>query len=182
MKASRLDPPLFGAVHRPGVRFLLSHPAHVVALGFGSGLSPFAPGTVGTLAAWLAHALLSPWLNDAGWGATIGIGVLVGWWACAVTARHLALADPTAIVWDEVIGFWIVLWLLTPAPFWSQAAAFVVFRVLDAAKPGPMAWADNLFRLRERGRIGWAQGFGILFDDLVAALCTLLIIAAWRLV
>jgi len=58
MKTSRLDPPLFGAVHRPGVRFLLSHPAHVVALGFGSGLSPFAPGTVGTLAAWLAHALL----------------------------------------------------------------------------------------------------------------------------
>lgn len=182
MTASRLDPPLVAAVHRPDARFLLSHPAHLVALGFGSGLSPFAPGTVGTLWAWLAHALLSPYLDDAGWGAMIAVGVLVGWWACTVTARHLALADPTAIVWDEVIGFWIVLWLLTPAAFWSQAAAFVLFRVLDAAKPGPMAWADELFRLHPRQRIGWAQGFGILFDDLVAALCTLLVIAVWRLV
>ena len=181
MKTSRLDPPLVAAVHRPGARFLLSHPAHLVALGFGSGLSPFAPGTVGTLWAWLAHALLSPYLDDAAWGAVIAVGVLVGWWACTVSARDLALTDPSAIVWDEVIGFWIVLWLLTPAGFASQAAAFVVFRLLDAAKPGPMAWADELFRRESRGPIGWAQGFGILFDDLVAALCTLLVIAVWRL-
>jgi phosphatidylglycerophosphatase A len=181
VSASRLDPPLVAAVHRPGARFLLSHPAHLLALGFGSGLSPVAPGTVGTLWAWLAHALLQPYVDAAQWGAVIGVGVLVGWWACTVTARDLALADPTAIVWDEIIGFWIVLWLVTPAGFWAQAAAFALFRVLDAAKPGPMAWADELFRRHGREPIGWAQGFGVLFDDLVAALCTLILIAIWRL-
>jgi phosphatidylglycerophosphatase A len=83
-------------------------------------------------------------------------------------------------VWDEVVAFWIVLWLVTPAGFWTQAAAFALFRFFDAAKPGPVGWADGLFKRRHGQAIGWAQGFGILFDDLVAALCTLLVIAIWR--
>ena len=62
----------------------------------------------------------------------------------------------------------------------AQLAAFVLFRFFDAAKPGPVAWADKLFKIRRSQPIGWAQGFGILFDDLVAALCTLMVIALWR--
>jgi phosphatidylglycerophosphatase A len=109
------------------------------------------------------------------------VGALaIGWWACTVTARHLATVDPGAIVWDEVIAFWLVLWLITPAGGWAQLAAFALFRFFDAAKPGPVAWADRRFKGRRGQPIGWAQGFGIVFDDLVAALCTLLVIALWR--
>jgi phosphatidylglycerophosphatase A len=165
-------------------RFLLAHPAHLIALGFGSGLSPLAPGTVGTLWAWLAFAVLDRWLDDAQWGVLLAAAFAVGWWACARSARDLGQPDPRTIVCDEVLAFWLVLWLLTPAGFWAQAAAFLLFRALDAAKPGPVGWADGLFKRRERGVIGWRDGFGILFDDLVAALCTLLVIAVvlavWR--
>ena len=112
----------------------------------------------------------------------IAAASLLGWWACTVTARHLDQADPSAIVWDEVIAFWLILWLVTPATFVAQAVAFVLFRIFDAAKPGPVAWADQRFKRRRGAPIGWAQGFGILFDDVVAALCTLVVIAAWRFV
>ena len=165
-------------------RFLVAHPAHLIALGFGSGLSPWAPGTVGTLAAWLAFAVLDRWLDAARWGVLLALSFGVGWWACTRSARDLGAADPGTIVWDEVLAFWLVLWLLTPAGFWLQAAAFVLFRVFDAAKPGPVGWADRVFKRRDQRPIGWRDGFGILFDDLVAALCTLLVIAIgmalWR--
>ena len=168
---------------RPSVGFLLSHPAHAIALGFGAGLSPVAPGTVGTLWAWLSFVVRGYWVDSAQWGWLLLAGTAIGWWACTVTARHLHTADPGAIVWDEVLAFWAVLWLVTPAGFWAQLAAFALFRFFDAAKPGPVAWADALFeRRREGAGIGWAQGFGILFDDAVAALCSLLVIALWRFV
>ena len=177
-----LHPPLAGAGRRPGWRFLLGHPAHAIALGFGSGLVPVAPGTAGTVFAWLVYDLLQPAIDDAARALVLLGAISVGWWACTVTARHLDQTDPSAIVWDEVVAFWLVLWLLTPASFAAQAAAFVLFRVFDAAKPGPVAWADQRFKGRRSEPIGWAQGFGILFDDLVAALCTLVVIAAWRFV
>lgn len=160
---------------RPTVRFMLSHPAHLIALGFGSGLSPVAPGTVGTLWAWLAWLVLAPWLSPGQLGLLILVSLVVGWWACTVTARNMRVMDPTSIVWDEVIAFWIVLWLLLPAGFWGQLVAFALFRLLDAVKPGPIGWADTLFH-----GFGWRGGFGILLDDLAAAMCTLLLIAIWR--
>ncbi len=175
-----VNPPLAGPGRRPGWRFLLAHPAHLIALGFGSGLSPIAPGTAGTLWAWLVYALLQNEIGDVGRGIVLVVATLVGWWACTVTARDLAQADPSAVVWDEVVAFWLVLWLVTPATFTAQAVAFALFRIFDAAKPGPVAWADQRFKLRRGEPIGWAQGFGILLDDFVAALCTLLVIAAWR--
>jgi phosphatidylglycerophosphatase A len=180
-------PPRPSAPQRPSVRFLLSHPAHLVALGFGAGLSPKAPGTVGTLWAWLSFLVLDRWLTDTGWALVLVSSALIGWWACTVTARHLAVCDPGAIVWDEVLAFWAVLWLVMPAGVLGQLIAFGLFRYFDAAKPGPVAWADARFKAVHDAsdgalRIGWAQGFGILFDDLVAALCTLLAIALWRFV
>jgi phosphatidylglycerophosphatase A len=161
----------------PTWRFLLRHPAHLMALGFGSGLAPRAPGTVGTLWAWAAFLVASTWLTPAAWGWLIAALLPLGVWACTRTAQAMGVADPGAIVWDEVIAFWIVLWVLMPAPLWVQAVAFGLFRLFDAAKPGPVRWADQRFKRRPGQPIGWAQGFGIVFDDLVAALCTLLVLA-----
>jgi phosphatidylglycerophosphatase A len=163
-----------------GWRFLISHPAHGLALGLGSGLSPIAPGTAGTLWAWGVFALLQPNLGDAQWVVLLLASAALGWWACTVTARNMAVADPGAIVWDEILAFWLVLWLITPTSFWQQLAAFGLFRFFDAVKPGPVGWADAAFKGQPGAPIGWAQGFGILFDDLVAALCTLLVMAFWR--
>ena len=156
-------------------RFLLAHPAHFIALGAGSGLSRLAPGTAGTVWAWAVFALLQTWLSPLHMGVLIATSTLVGWWACTVTAQHMGVADPGAIVWDEVIAFWLVLWLVTPTTFWGQLGAFALFRYFDAAKPGPVRWADSLFK-----GFGWRGGWGIIFDDLVAAFCTLLVIAIWR--
>jgi phosphatidylglycerophosphatase A len=160
--------------------FMLRHPARWIALGFGSGLSPVAPGTVGTLWAWASFLLLDPWLGDAAWALVLEAGFGIGWWACTRTARDMGIGDPGAIVWDEVIAFWLVLWLVMPAGWIGQAIAFGLFRLFDAVKPGPVRWADQRFKLRPGEAIGWRQGFGILFDDLVAAGCTLIVIALWR--
>ena len=127
-------------------------------------------------------ATLLPSLGDGLRAALLVGATLLGWWACTVTARNLAQADPSSVVWDEVVAFWLVLWLVTPATFTAQAIAFALFRFFDAAKPGPVAWADQIFKRRRGEPIGWAQGFGILFDDYVAALCTLLVIALWKFV
>jgi phosphatidylglycerophosphatase A len=163
---------------RADARFMLRHPAHVIALGFGSGLSPRAPGTVGTLWAWASFLLLQRVLDDVAWAGLLVFGLLLGVWACTLTARHLRIADPGAIVWDEIIAFWAVLWLLMPAGLLVQALAFALFRFFDAAKPGPVGWADRRFKLSPGGTIGWRLGVGILLDDVVAALCTLLVLAA----
>ena len=161
---------------RPSARFMRAHPAHWIALGFGSGLSPLAPGTVGTLWAWLAWAVLGLWLSPAQLGWLRAGSWAVAWWACTVTAEHLNVADPSAIVADEIVAFWLVLWLLLPAGFWAQLAAFALFRLFDAIKRGPVGWADRLFH----GARGWRAGFGIVLDDLVAAACTLLVMALAR--
>ena len=169
---------------RPSARFMLAHPAHAIALGFGSGLSPKAPGTVGTLWAWLAFLALQPWMNDARWALLIAASLPLGWWACTVTARNMGLADPGSIVWDEVAAFWLVLWLVTPAGWVDQLLAFGLFRFFDAVKPGPVAWADQLFHDQARSGTasGWRlAGLGIMLDDLVAAACTLLVMALWRI-
>ncbi len=165
---------------RASWRFMTAHPAHWIALGFGSGLAPRAPGTVGTLWAWATFLLLEPHLRDSQWALLLVTGTVVGCWASTATARHLGVSDPGAIVWDEILAFWLVLWLVTPASVWAQLGAFLLFRYFDAAKPGPVAWADSLFKLRPSERIGWRQGVGILLDDFVAALCTLVVIAIWR--
>ncbi len=161
---------------RPTWRFLLAHPAHFIALGAGSGLSRIAPGTAGTLWAWVAFLLLQPlMLSPWSWAVLIAASTLIGWWACTVTARHMRIADSGHIVWDEVVAFWLVLWLISPAGFWGQLAAFLIFRAFDMVKIGPMAWADKTFK-----GFGPRGGFGILLDDFAAAFCTLFVIALWQ--
>lgn len=161
----------------PTARFMFARVSHLIALGFGAGLSRFAPGTVGTLWAWAAflviEALLHP--TDVAWAGIIAVGTLVGWWASVRTAERCGIADPGFIVIDEIVAFWLVLWLAMPMGLLGQALAFALFRFFDAAKPGPVAWADQFFK-----GWGWRGGWGIMFDDLVAAFCTLLVIALWR--
>jgi phosphatidylglycerophosphatase A len=142
--------------------------SRLVALGFGSGLSPVAPGTAGTLWAWVVWRVASPWLEAAELVAVIVLGFALGVWACQRTADALGVADHGAIVWDEVIAFWIVLALL-PATFGAQLAGFVLFRFFDIAKPPPIRHVDATLH----------NGFGVMADDLIAAFYTLLAIAAW---
>ena len=170
-----MHPPM--APIRPSAAFMLRHPAHLLAFGFGSGLSPKAPGTVGTLWAWVSFLVFSHWLGPFGWGMALVLGTAVGWWACTRTAQHLGTADPGSIVWDEVLAFWLVLWVLMPASWLMQLAAFLLFRYFDAAKPGPVGWADRHCKLQPGQSISWRQGWGILLDDGVAALCTLMVLA-----
>jgi phosphatidylglycerophosphatase A len=138
-------------------------------------LSPKAPGTVGSLWGWLSWLVLQSTLTQPVQAVVIAIALLVGWWACTVTARHMGIADPGSIVWDEIIAMWLILFLVMPTGFWGQLTAFVLFRFFDAVKPGPVAWADRLFK-----GFGWRGGWGIIWDDLVAAFFTVLTIALWR--
>lgn len=162
--------PAASAPKRPTARFMFSHPAHLFALGFGSGLSPIAPGTVGTLYAWVSFLVFNAYLSEFQWLLIIGFGFIAGCVVSKITSAHLGVADPGCIVWDEIVAFWLVLLLVTPAGFWAQAAAFALFRFFDAVKPGPVGWADKRFK----------GGFGIMFDDLLAAVCTLLVISLWK--
>jgi len=147
---------------RPPTAFAFSHPAHVIALGFGAGLAPFAPGTAGTLLAWALGALL---LLAPAWVqlAAIALGFVLGVWACSVTGRHLGVADHGAMVWDEVIAFLLIL-IVLPGTFAWQAAGFVLFRLFDIVKPPPIRWFERRFH----------AGFGVMLDDLLAAAYTLL--------
>ena len=175
-------PPTAGfAPRRADLRFLFEHPAHLIALGFGSGLSPVAAGTAGSLWAWAVFLLLRPGIDDAHWGIVLLVSFGVGWWACTRAAQALRQSDPSAIVWDEVLAMWIVLWLVMPTGWQGQLAAFLLFRLFDVVKIGPVAWADDLFKARAGETIGAKQGLGIVLDDLVAALCALVVIALWRL-
>jgi phosphatidylglycerophosphatase A len=169
------------SAQRASARFMLKHPAHAIALGFGSGLAPKAPGTAGTLWAWALYLLLERGFGPLPWAWLLPAGLLLGIWACTLCAHHLGTGDPGAIVWDEMLAFWAVLWLISPAGWLAQLLAFALFRFFDAAKPGPVRWADRLFKPVAGAAIGWRQGLGILLDDLMAAACTLAVMAvlAW---
>ena len=142
----------------PDARFLLSHPAHFIALGFGSGLAPKAPGTFGTLAALaiflVLERLMAPWIV----GALAVPLFFVGIWASAVTARDLGVADHGAIVIDEIAAFLPVCVFANKSPL-MLAVAFGLFRLFDIWKPFPIRQVER----RVKG------GFGVMIDDVLAA-------------
>ena len=142
----------------PDARFLVAHPAHFIALGFGAGLAPFAPGTFGTLLGlaifWVLHGWLAPLVI-----AFMAIPLFfVGIWACEVTGRDLGVSDHGSMVWDEVVAF-LPLAALASASLTMQVVAFALFRLFDIWKPFPI-------RHFERNVKG---GFGVMLDDLIAA-------------
>lgn len=141
----------------PDIRLLLRHPAHLLALGFGSGLAPKAPGTFGSLAAIPLFLLFPAW--PLAWVlALLAALFLLGVWCCGATGKALGVADHGGIVWDEMVAMWLILALVPRTWFWF-AAAFVLFRLFDIWKPFPI----RQFDARLKG------GFGVMFDDLLAA-------------
>lgn len=158
-------------IRRPSWRFMLSHPAHLFALGFGSGLAWFLPGTFGTLMGWLLFIWLDPLLTDYQWALLIAVAFALGSGCCHITGRHLGVVDHGGIVWDEIVAIWLVLFVAAhqfSSPL-EQLACVVVFRFFDMVKPPPIRWFD----------IHWKNGFGVMFDDMVAALMTLLALAVY---
>ena len=158
----------------PSANFMLAHPAHLLALGFGSGLSRIMPGTVGTLFGWLLfHAMSVRWpalMTPQAWGFVIVAGFIIGVWACEHTGRALGVPDHGAMVWDEIIAIWIVMLFIMPASFKTQLWAFLIFRVFDMSKPPPIRQLERRFK----------GGFGVMADDILAAFYTLLVLALWR--
>lgn len=151
----------------PPLKFLLGHPAHFIACGMGSGLSPFAPGTAGTLFAWLTYPLLRGYFDSDPWLAVfLLLAFAVGVAACQITGRALGVVDHGAIVWDEIVPFWAVL-LFTPPEFLWQLAAFLWFRFYDIVKPQPARFFDTEIK----------NGFGVMMDDVIAAGYTVLTLA-----
>jgi len=148
----------------PPISFLLRHPAHLIACGFGSGLSPFAPGTAGTLFAWATYGGLRDYFPDDGFFAVfLLLAFVLGVTACQITGRNLGVVDHGSIVWDEIVPFWAVLFI-TPDGWLWQLAAFVWFRIYDITKPAPADYFDSKVK----------SGLGVMMDDVVAAAYTVL--------
>jgi phosphatidylglycerophosphatase A len=154
------------AMNAPTFAFLVRHPAHLIALGFGAGLVPRAPGTAGTLVALPIAWLLNAHAGTGGWIAAIVIVALVGTWATHVTARDLGVADHGSIVVDEIAAFLLVLFFAGPHPL-RVALAFGLFRAFDILKPPPIREIDR----------GMKGAVGVMADDYVAAAYTLVVLA-----
>jgi len=153
----------------PPRRFLFSHPAHFIALGFGAGLAPVAPGTFGTLVAIPMAMVLRANVQDPYFLAAIVVFALIGVWACGVTGRDLGVPDHGSIVWDEVVAFLLVLYFVGDDAF-RVAIAFLLFRLFDIFKPPPIRQLDRAMK----------NGTGVMLDDLLAAGYTLLVFALWQ--
>ena len=155
---------------RPSARFVFTHPAPLIAFGFGVGLAPVAPGTFGTLIALPLHAWLAPRLAPQEFALVLLAMFVVGVWACEVTGRKLGVHDHGGMVWDETTAFLLVLFLTPAHPVW-QAFAFLLFRLFDILKPAPIRHYDRSIR----------NGFGVMLDDLLAAFYALLCLAGWKI-
>ena len=151
----------------PTLRFLFAHPAHFIALGFGSGLSRWAPGTAGTLLAWLSFPLLRDNFSDLALLGVLTTAYLLGIWVIDKTGKGLGDPDHGSIVWDEIVPFWLVL-TFCPAGWIWQGVAFLLFRLFDITKPQPARFFDRKVK----------NGFGVMADDLVAAGYSILALAA----
>jgi len=136
---------------------IFKNPIHFLAFGFGAGLSPIMPGTMGTLVAIPMYLVLRL-LPVTGYVVACALITLIGFWLCHVTAKDLKVHDHPGIVWDEIAGF---LWtmLLAPKAWWWIIIGFGLFRFFDIIKPWPIRWIDQ----RVKG------GVGIMLDDLLAA-------------
>lgn len=149
----------------PQRRALLSHPAGWIATALGTGLVPRAPGTAGSLVALLPWGFLLRGLPPGWYVVVLAAGFGLGVWACGVSGRRLGVADHGALVWDEVIGMWITLFM-APAGWWWMLAGFVLFRLFDIGKPWPVCWADR----RVHG------GVGVMLDDVFAGVYALIVL------
>jgi phosphatidylglycerophosphatase A len=146
----------------------LHTPAGFLAFGFGAGLSRFAPGTMGTIVA-VPFIYLLRLLPPAGFWALLFILFLLGIYLCGITARRLREHDPGGIVWDEMVAYWLTV-SLVPVQWPWLLAGFVLFRLFDIFKPWPIRQAERFFR----------GGFGIMVDDIIAAIYAMAVLAVFQ--
>jgi phosphatidylglycerophosphatase A len=148
----------------------LANPVHLLALGFGAGLAPRAPGTFGSLVGVVVAALLSEhglFVNVFG---AVAISI-VGIWICGASARRFGVHDHPAIVWDEIAGMTIALLAAPRGWTWSWAVcAFVLFRIFDILKPWPIREIDH----------GMRGGVGIMLDDVLAGILAAIVLLLIR--
>ena len=148
------------------------NPVHFLAFGLGSGASPIAPGTAGTVVAVLIYLLL-PAMDVVSYGAFVIASFVLGVWLCGKTARDLGVHDHGGIVWDEFTGFWLTM-LLAPPGWLFVILGFLLFRFFDVVKPWPIGWVDRHVH----------GGVGIMMDDVLAgvmAMISLQLLAVWIL-
>ena len=142
-------------------RELLKRPVCFLGLGFGSGLIPKAPGTFGTIAAIPIYWLMKD-LSLAIYVAITVVAFLAGIWICQKSADWLGKDDPSAVVWDEIVGYLITM-IAAPSGWQWLLLGFVLFRFFDIVKPWPISWADKSLH----------GGLGIMVDDVIAGMFSL---------
>ncbi len=152
-------------------RQVFTNPIHFLAFGFGAGLSPKAPGTMGTVAAIPIYLLLA-WSGPVAYYSFLAVALVAGAFICGYTARRLGVDDPSPVVWDEVVGYLITM-AAVPLGFLWILAGFLLFRLFDIWKPWPIRWLDRSVK----------GGLGIMLDDVVAGLfsCVLLNLSLYLL-
>ena len=149
-------------------RLKMSNPWHLLATGFGSGLSPVVPGTMGSLASipfWYLLTLL-PWQL---YSLAVMMSICIGVYICHRTAKDMGTHDHGSIVWDEIAPFWLVLWYCPEHWLW-QSVAFLLFRFFDIVKPQPARFFDQKVK----------NGVGVMMDDLVAAGYSIVVLVLLR--
>ena len=137
---------------------VFTNPLYFVAFGFGSGLAPKAPGTFGTIAALPIFLLLSD-LHPAIYAGTVLVALAAGILICDTVAADMQIKDPSSIVWDEFVGFWLTMFMIPVEWYWI-ILGFILFRIFDILKPWPISWLDK----------NCEAGFGIMIDDVLAGI------------
>ena len=156
--------PVHTAAKKITAKKIFANPVHCLAFGFGSGLAPKAPGTMGTLVAIPLYLLLSPLPLTVYAGLTL-LAFVVGIYLCGKTATDLGVHDHPGIVWDEFVGFWITMFA-APAGWGWIVAGFALFRLFDIWKPWPIRFFDK----------NMETGLGIMVDDVLAGIYALIIL------
>lgn len=142
--------------HRPAARTSLKNPIHLLALGFGAGLAPVAPGTMGSIVGLLLYLALIP-LNTLAYALVVAAITIAGIWLCGITARNLGVHDHPSIVWDEIAGY-LVTMIGAPRGWQWMVLGFLLFRLFDIWKPWPIRPIDRHL----------TSGLGIMLDDVLA--------------
>lgn len=149
---------------KPDFKFLFAHPAHFLALGFGSGLPPKAPGTFGTIAGLPLFYLIAAYSLSVQLTIITGL-FIIGIYFCDVAGKALGVSDHGSIVWDEIVAMMLVL-TITPNQWQWWLVAFGLFRLFDIWKPFPIRQCDAKLK----------GGFGVMFDDILAAIYAMIVL------
>lgn len=135
---------------------IFRHPIYFIACGFGSGALPKAPGTWGTLMALPFYYVMQSWAALP-YALFVAVSFLAGIYFCDKTTKAFGLPDHPSIVWDEMVGLWLTLFLAPTGIVWVLLG-FLLFRIFDITKPWPIAWVDRHVK----------GGLGIMLDDIIA--------------